>query len=186
MNLFFIGLLLFAFCVYYAGYHIQDRATVFICCMAMFCQALCACVNPGRVAHILATNGKPSCKICFGNSKPPNVHHCSQCNACVRGMDHHCPWINNCVGSDNRGYFILFLAVSLCASVRFLVMFDYIPFENVFSSSYHILPCFIPAFGVIFASAMLLDQFESIMMSREGSKIDRMKRKGTFKKSRKI
>ncbi|EKX39730.1 hypothetical protein GUITHDRAFT_48650, partial [Guillardia theta CCMP2712] len=36
-------------------------------------------------------------------------HHCRRCGYCVEGMDHHCFYINNCVGDRNHRYFILFL-----------------------------------------------------------------------------
>ncbi|KAG7197605.1 hypothetical protein KM043_006043 [Ampulex compressa] len=41
--------------------------------------------------------------------RPPKAQHCRICKRCVRRMDHHCPWINNCVGERNQKYFIQFL-----------------------------------------------------------------------------
>ncbi|OWF44796.1 Palmitoyltransferase ZDHHC3 [Mizuhopecten yessoensis] len=41
--------------------------------------------------------------------RPPRAHHCRICRRCIRRMDHHCPWINNCVGEFNQKYFIQFL-----------------------------------------------------------------------------
>ena len=41
--------------------------------------------------------------------RPPRAHHCRICKRCIRKMDHHCPWINNCVGEWNQKYFLQFL-----------------------------------------------------------------------------
>ena len=53
------------------------------------------------------------CKYCK-EVKPLRTHHCSLCGICVLKMDHHCPWINNCIGHNNQRYFLLFLFHSFC------------------------------------------------------------------------
>uniref|UniRef100_A0A1A8RJI3 Palmitoyltransferase n=2 Tax=Nothobranchius rachovii TaxID=451742 RepID=A0A1A8RJI3_9TELE len=47
------------------------------------------------------------CKKCVA-PKPPRTHHCSICSICILKMDHHCPWLNNCVGHFNHRYFFSF------------------------------------------------------------------------------
>ncbi|ELT92972.1 hypothetical protein CAPTEDRAFT_150818 [Capitella teleta] len=50
------------------------------------------------------------CGFC-GIEQPLRARHCEECDRCVRKFDHHCPWLDTCVGENNHRYFVIFLCL---------------------------------------------------------------------------
>ena len=68
------------------------------------------------------------CKTCK-LSKPARSKHCSQCHVCVARADHHCVWVNNCLGRGNYKYFLALLVstTSLLAYTALLAYLTVLP-----------------------------------------------------------
>ena len=45
--------------------------------------------------------------------KPISMSHCSTWDKCVYKLDHHCPWVNNCIAHHNLHYFLSMLCYGL-------------------------------------------------------------------------
>jgi len=107
----------------------------FLTCLLVTCYLRCILVHPGTIPDkkddpsweyapqdgpdgVLSTipslqekkrsGDRRHCKWC-AKYKPDRCHHCRVCRTCVLRMDHHCPWIYNCVGFRNHKYFFLLL-----------------------------------------------------------------------------
>lgn len=50
------------------------------------------------------------CKICrIIRRKADDTDHCEDCDVCVMGLDHHCPWTSKCIGKKNICYFYIYV-----------------------------------------------------------------------------
>ncbi|KAI8903151.1 DHHC palmitoyltransferase-domain-containing protein, partial [Gorgonomyces haynaldii] len=89
------------------------------------------------------------CKKCE-IMKPDRAHHCSICGICVLKMDHHCPWINNCVWFGNYRFFVQFLFYGFMYSLLMCIWSFQILFQTL---DFHLL--FVATLGLVFALALL-------------------------------
>ncbi|XP_010940329.1 protein S-acyltransferase 11 [Elaeis guineensis] len=69
------------------------------------------------------------CMYC-AKPKPPRAHHCRSCRTCVLDMDHHCPFIGNCVGAANHRFFIAFLMSVIISCTYVVLMMLYAGFHT--------------------------------------------------------
>jgi len=64
--------------------------------------------NPNYTLAVLNGQAKKICLTCR-TIRAFRAHHCSECNHCVYKFDHHCIWLDNCVGGGNQRSFIGFV-----------------------------------------------------------------------------
>jgi len=64
---------------------------------------------------------RKNCKVCK-HDKLIRMKHCYDCGKCVATFDHHCVWVDNCVGEKNRHIFYLCVLTNLVAIVNAFCM----------------------------------------------------------------
>jgi palmitoyltransferase len=65
--------------------------------------------------------GVAECGIC-GKAKPSRYYHCRHCNRCVYRLDHHCNFVDNCIGQYNSKVYVHFLANALLHSLAVITV----------------------------------------------------------------
>lgn len=122
--------------------------------------------------------------------RPPRAHHCRICQRCVRRMDHHCPWVNNCIGQYNQKYFLqfLFYVGILSAYAVILVIFSWIQdcadcHKDKVTTQTRILHSIILVvesglFG-LFVTAIMCDQLQAIF--GDETAVEQAKQQGPFR-----
>ena len=53
--------------------------------------------------------------------RPPRASHCSDCQSCCLRHDHHCPFVNNCIGHRNYIFFTAFVVSAVILGLMILL-----------------------------------------------------------------
>ncbi|XP_017545673.1 palmitoyltransferase ZDHHC7-like [Pygocentrus nattereri] len=119
-------------------------------------------LKPGEVLY--------KCPKCC-SIKPQRAHHCSICKRCIRKMDHHCPWVNNCVGENNQRFFVLFTMYIAMISTYALVL-SVLQFYTCVRTDWSECSDFSPPVAVLliiflFLEAILFLTFTAVMFSTQ-------------------
>lgn len=93
--------------------------------------------HPGKINYYKSNNFTNSeklnfsyCEIC-SIYKYKSVHHCRKCGECIEGFDHHCIWLNKCIGKYNRKIFFLFLIYTLIVIIIIILTMFPILFKKI-------------------------------------------------------
>jgi DHHC palmitoyltransferase len=120
------------------GALISNSLVIFFCVSTTAALLLTACSDPG-IARIGETpndyeraesqtpaeelNDSRWCEICsIYQLENLRIRHCPDCNVCIMGLDHHCPWMGKCVGRKNMKWFVLFNILWMCYFIELMIM----------------------------------------------------------------
>lgn len=127
--------------------------------------------------------------------RPPRAHHCRICKRCIRRMDHHCPWINNCVGERNQKFFLQFLFYVGMLSIYSVALVGYsfvYPCDNCNVSTletqtrmlHSVILLLESALFGLFVLAIMVDQMHAILHDETAVEAVQLKGKGVQRSSR--
>ncbi|XP_062092037.1 probable protein S-acyltransferase 15 isoform X2 [Humulus lupulus] len=115
----------------------------FLAVSSLFSFSVCVLTDPGHVPPSYAPDVEQSgisdeetkAKICDRCStyKPPRAHHCRVCRRCVLRMDHHCLWVNNCVGYWNYKAFFMLIFYATIGSIYSTIIVITCSFQKDFN-----------------------------------------------------
>jgi len=81
------------------------------------------------------------CGYCRSNVNLDSKH-CWECGKCVENYDHHCPWLNTCIGDKNYSFFfvsvwsLLFMLACVCVGAGIILVEALWGFEeNIYGMS---------------------------------------------------
>jgi len=61
------------------------------------------------------------CVACMAR-RPLRSKHCKMCKRCTAKHDHHCPWVDNCIGINNHRHFVLYV-ITMAVGI---IIFDWL------------------------------------------------------------
>ena len=82
---------------------------------------LVAITDPSDYGKVAQTE-QSFCNLC-NDIRSVNSKHCARCNRCTLFFDHHCKWVNNCIGQKNYKNFIK-LILSIMALTGYFAGFS--------------------------------------------------------------
>lgn len=125
---YFLGLTLFLFLSFFAvfitlGNNLNSLVRligIIIYLLQFISYTACSILNPGLADNRFLENPNfkydekksspcSECKLLININTTEITYHCFECEVCIEGYDHHCPWTTKCIGKKNIWLFYIFV-----------------------------------------------------------------------------
>jgi palmitoyltransferase len=90
------------------------------------------------------------------------MKHCYDCHLCVATFDHHCLWVDNCIGEKNRPYFYVCLLTNLIEIINVIVVLIHEMYQQGSWFPYQI--AFLSIVGLIGSGVLVLTALHTYLM----------------------